>query len=435
MNEPLTKESILSDNFRETREDLFAIRREITQKVANHFDVEVRGDVNVSPEAYSLYIRALEYDRLETKEDNQLAIATLSQAIEKDANFLDAYVKLASNQLLNHERGYDLDEKWLNEVEQNINKVLAKDESRADCFWLLGRLYIQRGDHKKGVENLEKAIELNSNQMRPYVTLGEEYATNLGDPAKALTYFQQAYDLEPTNFNISVNIGIANAMIKNYDEAEKAFRKATNQNRTHELPWINLGYLYELLGKGDSAEIAFMNAAERNPKNPETAKHLAFMLINRGRVAQAESALTSTLKFESSNDELSYILGIAQEKRGKIKEAKETWKGGQLLVEAKIKDNPNVPELYFYLGLISARLGEKEKAVTNAMTAVRMDSTDDNVMGVSRVYAILKNKKEMLNWFSRARAMNTEYDETFVATDIDFLDYRNDKDLIVAAKK
>ncbi len=434
LTEPNEDVDVLNQDFDKARDELVSIRHDIIRQILLNFESKLSGEEKTSKEVYDSYLLGLGYDRKERKEDNQLAIAAFTQAKDKDPKFLPAYIKLASSQLLNHERGYDLNEKWLVESEGNIRKVLSIDSTNSEGYWLLGRLFIERGDHKQGVAYLERSIEMNPNLMRPYVTLGEEYAKN-NDLAKGITYFTKAYELEPTNFNVSVNLGIANAMNRNYPDAEKSFKRAAALNPNHELPWLNLGYMYELMGEKDSAENAFGNALKRNPQDPVTGEHLAHMLLNRNRAVEADSVLTSVLKYEPSNTRLLYSLGIAQFVRGKINDAKQNWMTGKNLAEENAKLNPGVSEHPYFAALFSARLGDSKAATENAQKAIGIDSSENNVMGMCRVFAILSKKQEMLTWFGKARTMNGEYDASFIATDIDFKEYRNDPDLALAARR
>ncbi|MBI3193051.1 MAG: tetratricopeptide repeat protein, partial [Ignavibacteriae bacterium] len=433
--DPYEQSDVINRDYDKSKRDLSKVRSEILRQVVSLFESQVEGEHVPTPEAYEHYMSGLEYDRKERKEDNQLAIAELTQAIEKDPNFIQAYIKLAGTQLLNHEAGYDLNEKWLNEAEKNIRKVLSIDSTNAEGYWLLGRLKIERGERKEGVEVLERVINMEQNPIRAYVTLSNEYLLNMNDPAKAITILTKAYEIEPTHYNISINMGIGFAMLKKYDEAVEAFRRSSTQNPEHELPWINLAYLYEILGKQDSALTSYENAIKLNPANPITTEYLSILLINKKKYERAESTLIACLQFEPSNYRLIYTLGMTKMYRSQPDAAKKVWKDGQKLAEENSKFNPNVSEHYYYLGLFCSRLNENEKAILFAKKAVQIDSSEQNVMGVARVYSILKNKDELISWFAKAKAMNPEYDVSFIQNDIDLQSYKTDQDLITAARR
>jgi hypothetical protein len=60
---------------------------------------------------------------------------------------------------------------------------------------------------------------------------------------------------------------------------------------------------------------------------------------------------------------------------------------------------------------------------------------NETVYSVARVYAVIRMKNEMIDWFTRARRLNSEYDARYIASDPDFEYYRNDSDLLSAANE
>lgn len=420
-----------------SREEILSIQHEIFRQIALRFQSELASSSTskTSMEVYQLYSKGLEYDRQAHKDDNQIAISLFQQAVEKDTTFAQGYIKLASAELQEHEQDWDKSEKWLIDADRNIRRTFVLDSSNAEVDWLRGRLSIARGDRKQGIAYLEQAIQKNPNLMRPYVYLGLQYIQNLNDPAKAITYLTKAYELEPTNYNNTMNLGIAYGVERNYTEAIKWFQRTVTLNPDHEDPWRNLGVLYERISSYDSAEAAYRNALQKNPRDPVTCEFLSALLLTRGRMDNAESVLASCLQFEPNNYRLIYMLGIAESRLGRRDSALRVWKMGVALAKAGTVKNPNVSEHYLYVAFFSARLGAVDSAIIHARQAVAIDSSEDNVMGMARIYAITGRKQEMIDWFKRARAMDPEYDASFLATDIDFEKYRSDPDLLLAARQ
>lgn len=437
LTEPAKDHDIWNQNFpKASREELLSIQHEIFRQIALRFQSELASSstAKTSMEVYDLYLRGLEYHRRERKDDNQLAISLFQQAVEKDTTFAQGYVKLASAELQEREQDWDNSEKWLVDATRNIKRARALDSSNAEVDWLLGRLSIVRGDRKQGIAYLQESIDKNPNLMRSYIYLGNEYLFNLNDPAKAITYFTKAFELEPTNYASAANLGVAYGVQRNYFEAIKWFQRTVSMNPVSEVPWRNLGVLYERTLSYDSAEAAYRNALQRNPKDPVTSEFLAALLLVRGRTDEAETVLNPCLQYEPNNYRLTYMLGIAESRLGRRDSALKIWKMGVGLAEAGTVKNPNVSEHFLYVALFSARLGYVDSAIIHAKRAVVIDSSAENVMGMARIYAISGRKQEMIDWFKRARAMDPEYDASFLATDIDFEKYRSDPDLLLAAR-
>jgi adenylate cyclase len=433
LTDPARDQDVENRNYEKSRSEIVSIQHELFRQIALRFE----SAFNTTREVLDLYLRALEYDRKERKEDNEVAISLLESAIQKDSNFVSAYIKLASVELLNHERRYDLSEKWLLEAEKNIQRAIHfEKDTTAEIYWLLGRLSLIRGRQQEGLEYLERSIQKNPSWMRSYQVLGKQYAFNLNDPQKAVYYWEKASELEPTNFNNSNSLGIVYAMLKKYPEAITAMQRAARLNPKHDYPWINLGRLYEITSSPDSADIAYRNALERNPTSARTSYLFGSFLLNRKDPAKAESVLSQGLKYNPKDYDLFYTYGISLIKMGKRAEATKMWENGLRLAVEGAKENPNIAEHTKFVGLFSARLGLKEQAIKNGMKAVSIDSTDNEIiLGMARIYAVLGQKQEMIEWFSRARRLNPEYDEEYIKTDIDFEAFRNDPNLLFAARK
>lgn len=433
LTDPRQNIDIVNQNTEKSREEILSAQHDLFRRIVLHFESAFK----TSREVLDLYLRGLEYDRKERKEDNEVAISLLESAVQKDTNFLPGYVKLASVKLLNHERRYDLSEKWLLDAENHIQRAIRfGNDTTAEIFWLLGRLSLIRGKQKEGLDYLERSIQKNPSWMRSYQILGKQYTFNLNDPQKAVYYWEKAYELEPTNFNNSNSLGIVYVMLKKYPEAIAAMQRAARLNPKHEFPWLNLGNLYEITSLYDSADIAFRNALERNPSNPRASYLYGLFLLNQKRYEKAESVLGQGLKYNPHDYDVNYSYGIALAKVGKKVEAQKVWRNGLKLAQESAKENPNISEHYKFVGLFSSRLGLQEQAIANGMKAVTIDSTDNEVvLGMARIYAVLSMKNEMIEWFKRARRLNPEYDEKYIQSDFDFEAFRNDEDLLFVARK
>ena len=438
LTEPAEGSTSWAHKFEKSRKEILSIQHEIYRKIALRFEVKLAteaGLAKTSSEVYNIYLRGLDYDRKERKEDNQLAIASFQEVVDKDPTWVQGYVKLAGCQLLNLEHEWDLNEKWLLLAEQNSQKAYMLDSTMAEVHLLLGKLYIVKGEIKRGMEYLERSIQINPNLMRAYIRLGNEYLQRFNDPGKAILYYTKAYELEPTNLNTSLNLGVAYATTYNYPEAIRWFHSAATINPIDERTWINLGVLYERIAVYDSAELAYKSALERNPRNPMTADFLGSLLIRQNQLDQAEKILSLTMRYLPDNYNLLYRWGILIYYKAQKDSATQIWKLGLRFAEAGAAENPNVAQHRLFMGLFSARLGFSEKAIENGKLAFAKDSSEDITVGMARIYAIVGQKQQMIEWFRKARSMNPEHDEAYLRNEMDFYRFHSDPDLLFVARR
>lgn len=437
LTDPFDNKDLWNNTYRGFVDDIPNFEHEMIREIGFRFNAVAGSNIdeNVPMAARDDYYQGLDYDRKQTKEDNQLAIASFQAAIDKYPQYIDAHIKLANCEIVNRERGYDLSEKSLLDAEKHINQAFQIDSTSPELFNVWGRLLIAKNDHKKGIEYLERCIQKNPNYMRAYINLGDEYLFNQNDAVKAIYYWTKAYELEPSNFNTSMNLGIAYAIQKNYNEAIKAFRRASILNASHDLPWYNLGLLYTITGAYDSAVVAYNNALHLDPENPNAAGRYASLLLSRGKISTADSVVSASLQYNPEDYLILYTRGYIKMREGKRDSSIMIWHAGLRLAETNMASNPTIVDHDRYAGLFSARLGNAENAVKYGLSAFGKDSSEENAIGLAKIYANLGDKNRMIEWFNRAREKNSEYDPAYIANDFDFEKFATDHELLTVAAK
>ena len=318
----------------------------------------------------------------------------------------------------------------------HCKNALRLEPTKATAYAVLGIVEMRKGNQSKALEYLNKAHTLDPHDPFALTDLAEIYLTRLNDVAKAITYLKTLQEIQPTSPDVNSNLGIGYAQLKNYPEAIQAFRKAIQFNPEYAGAWSNLGYSFERIARYDSAIESYRNAIGLNPLNPPTYVDLASVLLSMRRYAAAESVLLSGIGYLQASHELLYALGVTYAKEGKQSDANRSYQAGLTLLEVRLRKNSLFALNHAFAGLFCARLGKAGQAESEAQQAIRIDSSDDEVViRVARIYALLKNKDKMLYWFGRAKSMNPEYDAPYVATDMDFDFYRTDPDLLLVARQ
>jgi tetratricopeptide (TPR) repeat protein len=322
----------------------------------------------------------------------------------------------------------------LEEAESLSRRVLAADTASADAYSVLGIVASLRGHRDDALQLFKRALGIRKNHESSLTRLAMIYMFELNEPAKALIYLKQLQELEPTDWLLNCNLGVGYGQMKNYAEAKKCFSASIRLNPSAAMSASGLAYTYERLGENDSAIRYYSQAVRNEPRDPKYYDNLACLLLACGRFSSAESVLEGGLKHLPGDYVLLYDLGLAYALAGNHAKASERFREGLGTVEEKLTKNPKAGDLHVYAGLLCARLGRVKEALAGAETASRVDSTDEDVaMKITRVYAVLGRKEEMLGWFRRTKSMNPEYDLPFLATAMDFERYRKDPDLLAIA--
>jgi serine/threonine protein kinase/tetratricopeptide (TPR) repeat protein len=422
------------------QEDSTNLRASILKDVANFFHIEYPaetiGTQRPTTEVYEWYLRGMYLRDKITKEDNTLAIKYLSEALNKDSLYIPALLALASGEVEQFRQAWDKSPTLLINAERLCKQIILLDSTRMQAYAILGNIADSRGNRDEALHLLQKAIAKEPHNLYAVTSIVLLYLTEMNDPGKSIVYLESLNEIEPTDWVTVCNLGVAYAQIKNLTKAKQTFRRAMELNPNHEWPPYSLGYTCERLGELDSACTYYEAALLKNPRSTRTYTALASVLLAEGRLVTAESVLTAGMKNLQSDPEFLYVLGVTYRLGGKKSEATQIFQEGLGLIESKISKNPGVGDNSALTGLFQARLGNTSKALALAAEAIRLDSTNEEVlMKVTRLYSVLGNKEKMLKLFARTKAMNPEYDLAYLVTAMDFENYRNDINLLAIARQ
>lgn len=176
------------------------------------------------------------------------------------------------------------------EAEAQYRAVMAKDPDRADAFLLLSGLYVKQGEAAKAVELLEGFVKRHPDDATARYFLGraEEGA---GDLKGAYQNLKKAYELDPDNHNIGIDV--ARIALKNDkpSEAQKVCRSILAKDPTHLLARKVLSQL--LVSQNNLSEalehLAVLQSQEPDPTDAQF--RTALILMKQLKLKDAEKQL------------------------------------------------------------------------------------------------------------------------------------------------
>jgi tetratricopeptide (TPR) repeat protein len=111
---------------------------------------------------------------------------------------------------------------------------LLYENTDAAAYAELGQAYAETGDYRSAVDALNRALELDPNQVQAYIYLGTAYL-HLDNPATAADDFRRGLEYFPDSFD--ANIGMTEIYYGEgtfgtaYLQSETALAKATNDTQ------------------------------------------------------------------------------------------------------------------------------------------------------------------------------------------------------------
>lgn len=248
-------------------EDVFTVQDEIARAVAAAVAPEVghaeQRRAHRKPPAdltaRDLYHRGLWHLHRFTLEDLLEAESLLERAIEAEPEFAAAHSGLAYVRIQKLMYGEPDDPSEIVDAAFEVARTAcALDEHDALGHFVLGRIYVRRGEYQVARHELERAIELNPSSAHSYFGLGEALV-HLRKFEEALASFQTAYRLSPRDPHAWAFLhhqAWAYLGLERYEEVVAVERRALQSSTTGFWPYLPLISALGHLGKREEAKRA-----------------------------------------------------------------------------------------------------------------------------------------------------------------------------------
>ncbi len=129
---------------------------------------------------------------------------------------------------------------------------------------------------------------------------------------EAIRLFKEASEKDPTQHVIFANLADAYSQAKKYDDAAAAYKKAIELKPDEAAYYNNLGIAYGNGGKIEEATQNLQKAAELNPPGAgQSYYNLGAVLTNKGRTKEAADAFKKAIEFNPQMASAYYQLGIS----------------------------------------------------------------------------------------------------------------------------
>jgi len=255
--------------------DIFALQDEITMNVIEALGLKLTegeqaliyaGGTN-NLEAYLKFLQAIEYSRRQNPDDNQKAKRILEEAIGLDPNYAVAYRQLGSVHMMEVWLGTTKAPKEsLGKAAEFSKKALALDASLGMAHALLGHIFILMRNYEKGIEEGQRAVNLEPNgaDSHAFLGMGLQFADR---PEEAIKILKKAIRLNPMPPGWYLHqLAIAYRNMDRYDEAIGWAKKAVDRHPSSVLSHLAMASCYSLAGREEEAQAEATQALKINPK-------------------------------------------------------------------------------------------------------------------------------------------------------------------------
>ena len=196
-------------------------------------------------------------------------------------------------------------------------QALKYDPSSAFLSEELTDLYIQAGRIKDAVAEAEDRIKQDPDNLDARRTLGHIYARLIGDPQQgrvndemvrhAIEQYQKITEKEPKDIESWLKLGGLERINHNSAEAEKAYKKALDQEANNEEALTGLAMVYSEVGDTPHA-IEMLRLVTTKDPNPRTLSALATLFEQNRDYTSAAEVWRQALRMDPENSRIKRAL-------------------------------------------------------------------------------------------------------------------------------
>ena len=202
-----------------------------------------------------------------------------------------------------------------------------------------------------------------SEKITEHFNLGIAFLrTKLYDEAER--EFKYIIRLDPKNREVRFYLSVILTKTKHYKEAEVLLRKLLKETPDSPIFENNLGYILDARGKTDEA-FEFFNKASRMKTSGIPLLNIGIVLFLKGDLSASKDYLEQALTADSKLVLPHFYLAIISMLSGKYKEAIHE-------IQYLMGKEPNMPILYYNLGLMKEKLGDLDEAEKNYKEALEL---------------------------------------------------------------
>ena len=175
-----------------------------------------------------------------------------------------------------------------------IRKMLAETYSEAE------QIYEKHGNSQEAEKHLKRAIILDSNNTEYLMKLGSLFQSSnrLSD---ALKIYEKIGEIEPDNMISHINTGVISMQLKQYNNAEKVFKKVIVLAPKFSGGYRELAHLYLKTGMKFPEAMKLAKTAVELEETAANYFTLSWAYDKNGDVANAISALKRAVELEPEN--------------------------------------------------------------------------------------------------------------------------------------
>ena len=276
-------------------DDVFVIQDEIAQAVVAGLRVRLLDEIpsidRTTPEAYALYLQAVQLINLRNAESTLKAESLLLKVLEIDSDYVAALLNLASAYRIGGSTGAWHPNQSFPKARNATVEVLRVDADNVPALLILANIALRYDyDVESTMEYLSQA-ELVSPTDDGVRGLASQIALRSGDSETAIGLQEFAVERDPADTNARYFLGLSYFTARHFNKAKRSLKKAIELSPTIAGAHFYVGTIEMLEGNYNAA----LAQIELETRDGYEATGRALLYHARGDSEQADRALQELL--------------------------------------------------------------------------------------------------------------------------------------------
>ena len=284
--------------------DIFAIQDDISKEISEKLRLKLsRADKKrltkrqtEDPEAYRLYLKGRHHWNRWTEAGFYKAIEYFQQAVDKDPGYALAYTGLADSYVLLGWNSYLSPEAAFSKGKMAALGALRVDPDLGEAHTPQAAvLWLHDWNWQEAQREFERSLALNPAHPTANHWYAE-YLMTMGHHEEAIARMKKSQELDPLSLIISVAIGWAYYMARQYDEAMEQLRCTVELDANYPVTHWILGLLLRKMGHYEQAIAEGEKGVQLSGGSPLMSAALAQTFATAGKKKKAVQILDTLTK-------------------------------------------------------------------------------------------------------------------------------------------
>ena len=271
-------------------------------------------------------------------------------------------------------------------AQSKLEDALAIDPGNSQANYWLGQTFIKKGDKQKGIEYIERSVELMGDNSRLWQALGQVYGS-VDANDKAEKAFIKAIELAPRNLDAQLDLGRLYVKLNRRDEAITQFNNLISKNRNSPQAVAAASFQQTLLTEwAEAFAVAMEQGKPVTDIELEQGIERSKQLILSGKPVLALPVLNGLMKARPKDPQVHFWFGRAYFLTGDVAE-------GLRLIRISAELAPDNLRLQSTLGAAFEEAGQDDEALAIYQRIFEVSDEELLRLDVQRRLGLLKGRR------------------------------------------